>query len=666
MRDGEKPSVGGATVDGLHDKLRAEFSGSQRVPAPESPSFIESSTSKPELQAQQLMRLKLTANDKPVGEPETASEVRGAENTGESGAKPTETPETKLFSRAPKGEDGSVDHTSAPRLPPSIYVGSLIINLLALALPVVILQVYDRILPNQATATLTMLVIGLIGVLVLDTAMKIARAYMVGWVTAHHEYEISCDALDRMLYAPSSRIEKDAPSVHLDRLNAMDAMREFYGGQSRLLLLDMPFVVIFLGLMALIGGILVLVPIVLFAALGSVSVFRGRALRKILETRSHHDDRRYDFIIESLNGIETIKTMAMEPQIQRRFERLQKVGATASHQTILLGNSVQTIGVLFSNLTMISVVTVGAFMVIHGQLTMGTLAACTLLSGRTIQPLLKGLGLWTQMQRLAIARNQLDQLFTLEKVAHDPGTTAPELRGTISLSDVGFAYGPGEAMVLQNLNLEVAAGDMIGLRGGDGAGKSTLLKMICGEIEPTTGRLRLDGYEPSTLNPTWVSEWISRVPTHASIFRGTIMENLTMFRSGGAIDNAREAAQLIGLERDIHRLPSGYDMVLSEGISDELPAGMMQRIVIARALARKPRILLFDEGNSSLDAKSDMLLREGLEQLKGSTTIIIVSLRPSLLRLTDCVYSLLDGQLYDITSEYSDQAPLTQHKAEGA
>ena len=625
MHDGDKPNADApaGTVGALQDKLKAVFAAS----APDS----------------------TPKGDREGGDADAHShKTANPHKTGMAGNTPHAEPLVDT--------DASIEHNAAPPLPWAIYVSSFFINLLALALPLVILQVYDRILPNEATATLSLLAIGLCGVLVLDTAMKIARAHMVGWVTAHHEYRISMEAVTRILNARSVDLEAEAPSVHLDRLNALDAMREFYGGQSRLLLLDLPFVFIFLGLMAFIGGYIVIVPIVLFLLLGSISIKRGGVLRAVLQSRSQHDDRRYDFIIESLVGIETIKTMAMEPQILRRFERLQKIGANASHDTILLGNEVQIIGVLFSNLAMICVVTVGAFMVIHGQLTMGTLAACTLLSGRTIQPLLKGLGLWTQLQRLSVARDQITKLFAVDAAATKGGETIEQLDGSIKISGVSFAYGPDTPLVLKNVSLDLEPGEIIGLRGGDGSGKSTVIKMIQGEVRPTTGDVRLGEYDPSRISRSSMHDWVAYVPKDTAIFRGTIMENITLFRGGEIIDCAREAAQAIGLESDIHRLPAGYDMMLSEGITEELPAGMMQRIVICRALARRPKILLFDEANTSLDARSDALLRQGLERLKGRTTVLLVSLRPSMLRIADRVYSLLDGQFYDVTVEYSPSA----------
>ena len=225
---------------------------------------------------------------------------------------------------------------------------------------------------------------------------------------------------------------------------------------------------------------------------------------------------------------------------------------------------------------------------------------------------------------------------------------------------------PDAPLVLKDVDLVIKPGEMIGLCGGDGSGKSSIAKLIRGEYPPTSGAVMVDGYEPSGEWRSALEEWISYVPQNASIFQGTILENIAMFRSGDAIDAAREAAQLIGLEADIHRLPSGYDMRLNEGITEELPVGIIQRIIIARALARKSRILLFDEGNSALDGASDRLLREGLQKLKGQKTIILVSQRPSLLRIADRVLELADGRLSDFASGQGDQQAQAARQSEAS
>ncbi|MGD1935180.1 MAG: peptidase domain-containing ABC transporter [Candidatus Phaeomarinobacter sp.] len=540
-----------------------------------------------------------------------------------------------------------VEDTESGVVPPplsrAVWLSSLAINLLALGLPMVILQVYDRILPNEALGTFGLLLGGLAVVLVLDATLKIARAHVVGWAAAQFEHRTATELVGRFLYATPGEIERAPPGVHLDRLQAIDTLREFYGGQSRLLLVDLPFLFIFLGLIFVIGGPVVLVPLAMIAVLAVVSIMAGHALKDRQAQRAELDDRRYSFIIEALSGIQTIKSMAMEPQMQRRYERLQSTGAGSAYKSIVLGNLVQTLGGIISNLTMILIVSAGALLVIDGTLSVGGLAACTLLGGRALQPLLKGMSVWTQIQSLDVARAQVAELQEMKAAPAQEPARIPELEGNIAFRDVTFRYGDGDAL-LDNFSLIVKPGEMLALTGPEGDGKSTLLKLIMGELVPEDGQVLLDQYDTSGERRDDLALDVAYMPATATLFQGTILENLTMFREGDAIDRARDAAQMIGLEEDIHRLPQGYDTRVSQGISDELPGGMMQRIIIARALARDARILLFDEANAGLDRKADGQLMDALQQLKGKITIIAVSHRPSLIRLADRVISIRKGR----------------------
>lgn len=549
------------------------------------------------------------------------------------------------------------DHAiTPPSLGPGVWVASLAINVLALGLPMVILQVYDRILPNEALGTFTLLLVGLGVVLALDAALKIARAHVVGWTAAQFEHQTATELVGRFLYASPSDIERSPPGVHLDRLQAIDTLREFYGGQSRLLLVDLPFLLIFLGLIFVIGGLVVLVPLAMIGVLAVISFFAGRALKARQAQRAELDDRRYSFIIEALSGIQTIKSMAMEPQMQRRYERLQATGAASAYQSIVLGNVVQTIGGVISNLTMVLIVSVGSLLVIDGAMSVGGLAACTLLGGRALQPLLRGMSVWTQIQSLDVARAQVAELVQMPDAPEREPVQLPGFAGAVAFRDVTFGYPAAEKPLLNGFSLIVKPGEMLALTGAEGDGKSTLLKLIMGELYPQAGQVMIDDYEAAGARRDDLALDIAYVPPVATLFKGSILENLTMFREGDAIDRARDAARLIGLEEDIHRLPQGYDTEVSHGVSDELPGGMMQRIIIARALARGARVLLFDEANAGLDRKADAQLMEAVAKLKGTMTIIAVSHRPSLIRLADRVVSIHKGRAR-LSHDFAPQQP---------
>jgi len=539
----------------------------------------------------------------------------------------------------------------ASPLSPPILIGSISINFFALATPLALLQVYDRIIPNQAVETLTIMVLGLVGIMCIDAVFRYSRSCLVIWYAAQLDHALNVTLVDRFLETASQEFEKETPGGYMDKLGALETIRDFEGGQSRLLMLDLPFVGAFLALIWIIGGSLVLVPIALFAVLIVVTAISGSALRKVLSDRWAFDDRRYSFVVETLNGIPAIKSMAMEPQILRRYERLLRTGASATYRTIELGGIAQSFGAVFSGVTMVSVVSVGALLVIDGGLTMGSLAACTLLSGRTIQPLLKGLSLWTQLQSVDVAREKAASLLDLPGAqVRTNANTIPALAGQIDLKNVSFRYGPDLPDVAKHISAQFKAGEMVSITGVDNSGKSTLVRLITGEAHPTEGQVMIDGMEVTGPHQKALASWVAYIPPNPVLFQGTILENLAMFRTGEAIDNARLAARAIGLEEDIHRLPEGYDTRVNQGVAEQLPGGFLQRMTIARALAMKPQVLLFDEANNTLDQKGDQKVLKALQVLKGGPTIIAVTHRPSLMRIADRRFEMNDGALTEIVA----------------
>lgn len=531
------------------------------------------------------------------------------------------------------------------KLPTALYVGSLVINVLALALPLALLQVYDRIIPNEALDTLSILMGGLVIALLIDGVFKAARAHLVAWHAARMEHKLNVAAVDCILQTPASALEKQEAGSVMDQINAVQTLREFEGGQSRLLILDLPFVLMFLGLVWVIGGPIVIVPLVMFALLAVATLITGKAQRAVLQDRAQLDDRRYSFVIETLTGIHSIKAMSMEPQMQRRYDRLLTSAAEVSYRTISLGGVAQAFGNSFSSLTMVAVVSTGAWFVIDGSLSIGSVAACTLLSGRTVQPLLRGLQLWSQIQNITLASDRLRKVFELPQREDLDASEVPEIAGIIEFVGVTHQYEDSHRPVLDDLTLKLEAGSMIAITGREGCGKSSMMEMITGDMAPSHGDVMIDGIQTSGPHRAGLAQHIAYIPPDPVVFRGSIIENLAMFRTGGAIDDARAAARLIGLETEINKLPNGYDTRLNETISEELSKGFLQLIVIARAIAAQPKIILFDEANNNLDNKSDQKVVDALKSLKGGPTIIAVTHRPSLMRVADSQFELFEGKL---------------------
>lgn len=533
-------------------------------------------------------------------------------------------------------------------LPTSVLVGSFFLNLLGLAMPLAMLQIYDRILPNQATSTLLLLTLGLAGAFFLEAVLKVLRSHVMGWSAVHNGFHREYDAAARLLYGRPAEISRSPASDWMDGFDAIGELNGFHGGNSRLILVDLPLALIFLAMILTIGGWLVLVPLALILCFGTLTVLRGRVLRDVLAARAEQDNRRYDFLVECLAGIHTIKGLAMEPFMQRRFERLHKTSSLASYDTVLIGNKVQAIGALFANVTQISIVTAGALLVMHGHLSIGALVCCSLLSSRLTQPVIRGLGVWSELQNIELAEDRasrFDDLDITDETQNDAAgaQTIIEVHGAITIENVSYRRATEEGHGLRNVNLKIAPGEFIGLQGEDGSGRSTLASLITGEAVPSEGLVLIDGCEPTGPHRRTLNRKIGYATASPVVFEGTILENITMFGPGNRLEAARKAAQLIGLEEDIHFLPEGYDTLLAQGVGESLSSGMTQRVTIARALAMEPKILILDEANTLLDMRSDRLLLDGLEKLKGRVTTILISNRPSMLRMADRVFKLDQG-----------------------
>jgi ATP-binding cassette, subfamily C, bacterial LapB len=530
-----------------------------------------------------------------------------------------------------------------------LVLASTFINVLALALPLTLLQVYDRIIPNDGRETLSLMIIGVGVALALEAILKLGRSYVSGWMAARFDHLGGCNAMERLLHAPIVDYERQGAGVHLERMNALGTLKEFYAGQAVLAICDLPFAVIYLGAIYYLAGSLVLVPIVLigFFILSASTV--GKKLKGSLESRMHADDRRYNFIIEVLGGVHTIKGLAMEEQMLRRYERLQETCAGAERKVALNSASAVGIGAMFSQLTMFAVVGFGSTFVVDGVLTVGGLAACTMLAGRSMQPMQKAVGIWTRFQSVSLARDRLRELFRMK--TEPAGTIAEisDMQGELDLQGIWFNFGKnrdGEDLppVFEDLSLTVRAGSTVGIRGDNASGKTSLLQLMNGLLLPIRGTVQVDGVDISEYDPTMIRREIAYLPQEGVLFNGTLLENLTMYRPELS-ETAYDMARLLGLDHVVAHMPFGYDTPVGDGAGDTMPRGIKQRIAIARALVDKPRVLLFDEANTAMDSAGDAMLKELLARLRGRITLVLVTPRPSLLELADEVFEISDHAL---------------------
>ena len=529
-----------------------------------------------------------------------------------------------------------------PSVPVAVKFASFSVNLLALALPLSIMQVYDRIIPNHSSATLAYLFLGLTLVIAIDYVLKTSRSALLSWHATQFGEKVENEAVSRFLRAPNGAFERDPAAVNVSRYAAAAALADYHSGQARLVAIDLPFVGIALIVMTIVGGTMVLVPAVLFFFFAALAIGRARAFRKILDARTAQDNRKYDFIAEVLAGIHTVKVMAMEPQMQRRFERLQQAVAETTMASILTGQANQTSALVYGSVSQLIVVAIGGSQVINDHLTMGALACCTMLSGQILQPLLRAISLWTERESVDHRRAEVRLLLDLPSVEVAQAEHAADVMGDIEFEKVTFRYDAAADFALGVVDLLIRAGTIVGVKGQDGSGRTTLLKLIQGDIEPASGRVTIGGVPTMDANFPAIRSRIAYVGAAPVIFSGTIMDNLTIF-SPEKRDFARKMSQLLGLEATINLLPDGYETMLGRGMGDDLPMSIAQQVNIVRALANRPRVLALDEANMLLDAIAEPALIRALQTLRGHLTVMIVTHRPSLLALCDRLMIVEDG-----------------------
>ena len=549
-----------------------------------------------------------------------------------------------------------------------VLLASLFINLTTLALPLVILQVYDRILPNQAIDTFSLLVFGLLAAAILDGILRVARSAILTWKGVQYEHIEGMHSIERVVHSDLVKFESDSIGSYLDKIESLKKVREFYSGQNILMLVDLPFVLVFLGLIFVFAGKMVLVPITVIVIFVIISYFTGKKLKIALEQRSSADQRRQDFLIEILQGIHTVKAMAMEALMLRRYERLQSQSAASVYEVSRINSVVSGLGATFSQVVMISFVGIGSIYVVSGDITVGALAAGTMLSGRVLQPALKAMGLWTQLQAVNLAGDKVNEMLSLPLEALKENSQPVTLKGEIELRDVHFKHEGCATELLSGISLHAQPGEAIGIFGANGVGKTTLINLIMGFVNPTQGEVLLDGKNIKTLDGSSVRAQTALMPQQGTIYEGTILDNLTLFREGYAVDHAIKLSEEFGLTKAITKLPNGLDTRIGGANVDSIPAGIRQQIILVRSLIGDaihggPKILLFDDANSCLDFGNEARLHKYLQENHEGLTMIVISHRPSLLAICNRHFELANGVLNSVQFKVSKEEMEKSHSS---
>ena len=519
------------------------------------------------------------------------------------------------------------------RTPASIYWSILVVHGLSLVLPLVILQVYDRVIPNSSDETMLALFVIVLLTIILDSALKISRAYIDSINSAQFAYNISVDAISRILHSPEASVFNEPAQRTSERLEKISRLGGFLGSTSHQVLIDLPFSLFFFLAIGFIGGWIVLVPVTLAVTFGLMTYWHGRQLERIIQGKDEQDRRVFDFIAEILEGISTIKGLSSEPLMLRRFERLEKGAARWTYDLIAASDRAQVMASTLGNLTIAAVVSFGALMAINGYMTIGTIAACSMLAGRAIQPAMRVAGTWNELQRVKLTMSEAKAIVELPRPQHSPPENFVVEPPTVMLSEIAPDR-RGDDPGYRKIDFAIASGDLVCVMGPDGAGKSTIGRMIAGFEKPGCGAITIDGMAVGEYRRAFANS-VGYVSPETEVFKGSILDNLTVYGTACDHDAAITTSRLLGLDDHINRLPAGYQTKIGSSAVEAMAKGFIQRILVARAVGQWPGLLILDEADTFLDDAAHSKFREFLLDLRGVITIVLVTDREDLRAIAD-------------------------------
>lgn len=524
-------------------------------------------------------------------------------------------------------------------------LAALVVNLFALAMPMFSMTVYDRVVPNRAEETLWVLTIGVLLMLVFDTVLRVLRAYILDTAGKRIDVTLSANIMGRVL---GLRMADRPASVgsFAANLRAFEAVRDFVASASITTLVDMPFVLVFLCVIAWISPWL-LVPVVLCIVLLLIaSLLVQQKMQELVEVTQRASAQRNATLVESLVGIETIKFMVAESNFQRKWEHSTVFLAQNGTKLKLLSSVIMNSAQMLQQLVSVGVLIVGVYLLMGNQISMGAIIAASMLAGRAMAPFGQVAGLLMQFHS---AKSGLAAVATHMNTQPERADDAAFLhregfQGTIEFKDVSFSYPGQQQAVLSKVTFKIHAGERVAFIGRVGSGKSTIQRLILGLHQPTEGAILIDGIDLRQIDPAELRRAAGFVSQDVSLFFGTLKENIALGAPFANDQDVIAAAEIAGVTEFANRHPRGFDMPIGER-GESLSGGQRQAVGIARAVLNDSPILLLDEPSSAMDHQSEDLLKARLRRFTTGKTVILVTHRTSLLELVDRLIVVDNGQI---------------------
>jgi subfamily B ATP-binding cassette protein HlyB/CyaB len=529
-----------------------------------------------------------------------------------------------------------------------VLVASFVLQLFALLTPLFTQVVIDKVLVHKGFTTLHVLAVGMVTLALFDAALGGLRTYLFAHTTNRIDVGLGAQLFRHVLALPLAYFEARRVGDTVARVRELEHIRQFLTSNSVTVVLDVVFTLVFLIVMWFYSPALTMVLTASLPLYAILSIAITPTIRARLHEKFNRGAENQSFLVEAISGIQTVKAMAVEPPLLRKWEEQLAGYVRASFRATSLITVAGQIAGCIQKITTVAVLWVGAYRVIDGDLTIGQLIAFNMLSAQVTGPLLRLVNLWQEFQQVGISVQRLgDVLNTQPEPSYKPNrTTLPQVAGQVVFEEVTFRYRPDSSEVLKKVSFSVAPGKVIGIVGRSGSGKSTIAKLIQRLYVPERGRILVDSVDLAQVDPAWLRRQVGVVLQENFLFNSSVRDNISLADPGLGMEPVIQASKLAGAHEFILELPDGYDTIVGEhGCS--LSGGQRQRIAIARALVANPRILIFDEATSALDYESEAVIQKNMAHICQGRTVFIIAHRLSTVRPAHRIYVVEKGEILE-------------------
>jgi ATP-binding cassette, subfamily B, bacterial HlyB/CyaB len=529
-----------------------------------------------------------------------------------------------------------------------VLLASFFLQVFAVISPLFFQVVIDKVLVHRSMSTLDVLVMGLVALTVFETILGTLRVYLFAHTTNRIDVELGARLFRHLMALPIAYFQTRRVGDSVARVRELENIRQFLTSSALTLVIDLLFTVVFLVVMFYYSTTLTLIVMASFPFYIGISAGAAPLFRRRLDEKFNRGSENQAFLVESVTGVETLKAMAVEPQMQIRWEEQLAGYVAASFRVLSLNNTASQAVQMINKLVVAATLYFGARLVIGGELSVGELVAFNMLAARVSMPVLRLAQMWQDFHQARLSIDRLgDILNTIPEPSFNPGRAAlPPIRGQVTFEHATFRYRIDGPEVLHDVSFSVEPGQVIGIVGSSGSGKSTIAKLIQRLYVPESGRVLVDGVDLAMVDLAWLRRQIGVVLQENVLFNRSIRENIALADPAMPMERVIAAASLAGAHDFILELPEGYDTIVGERGSS-LSGGQRQRVAIARALITDPRILIFDEATSALDYESERAIQQNMKRISAGRTVFVIAHRLSTVRHANRIITIEHGRIVE-------------------